>query len=79
MATMKYKVGDIVKRKNGQIEWLIEKIGLGYYTLSNVYCPSSMPSWDRSCSAIDNERIYEFVRHMSKKEFEATINRQLHQ
>ena len=22
---------------------------------------------DRTCSSIDNERIYEFVRHMSKK------------
>lgn len=39
MTTIKYNVGDVVRRKNSGKEYLIENIELGYYTLSDSDCP----------------------------------------
>ena len=77
MATIKYKVGDIVRRKNSGNEYIIEKIELGYYTLSNIYCPTCLPSNDLSCSTVDNKNAYEFVRHIGKEEYKEIMNRTL--
>ena len=75
MATIKYNVGDVVKRKISGKEYLIEKVELGYYTLSDTVYPSYFPSNDLSCSTVDN--LYEFVRHMDKEEYKETMNRML--
>lgn len=75
MPTTKYNVGDVVRRKASEKEYLIEKIELGYYTLSDSVYPSYFPSNDLSCSTVDN--LYEFVRHMNKEEYKETINRTL--
>ena len=77
MATIKYNVGDVVRRKTNGKEYLIEKIELGYYTLSDLDCPSYFPSNDLSCSTVDNKNVYEFVRHMNKEEYKETMNRML--
>ena len=69
MATIKYKVGDIVKRKsNGNLR-LITKVELGYYTLRDADYPTMFYGNDLSCSTVDNENIFEFVKHLNKKEF----------
>lgn len=77
MTTIKYNVGDVVRRKASGKEYLIEKVELGYYTLSDVYCPTCLPSCDLSCSTVDNKNVYEFVRHMDKKEYKEIMNRML--
>ncbi len=75
MATIKYKVGDIVKRKsNGNLR-LITKIELGYYTLRDADCPTWFRGNDLSCSTVDNEKVFEFVKHLNKKEFNKVMNR----
>ena len=75
MATIKYKVGDIIKRKsNGNLR-LITKVELGYYTLSDADCPTWFYSNDLSCSTVDNENIFEFVKHLNKKEFIERMSR----
>ena len=75
MATIKYNVGDVVKRKISDKECLIEKVELGYYTLSDADYPNYFPSIDLSCSIVDN--LYGFVRHMDKEEYKETMNRML--
>lgn len=77
MATIKYNVGDVVRRKTNGKEYLIENVELGYYTLSDSDCPSYFPSCDLSCSTVDNENVYEFVRHMNKEEYKEIMNRTL--
>lgn len=77
MTIIKYKVGDIVKRKDNEKEYLIEKIELGYYTLSDVKCPTCLPSCDLSCSTVDNKNVYGFIRHMDKEEYKEIMNRML--
>lgn len=77
MATIKYNVGDVVRKKSSGKEYLIEKIELGYYTLSDTVYPCYFPSCDLSCSTIDNNKVYEYVRHMDKKEYKETMNRTL--
>jgi len=75
MATNKYKVGDIVKRKsNGNLR-LITKVELGYYTLEDADYPTWFYGNDLSCSTVDNEKIFEFVKHLNKKEFIERMNR----
>ena len=75
MATIKYYVGDIVKRKsNGNLR-LITKIELGYYTLRDADYPTWFYGNDLSCSTVDNENIFEFVEHLSKKEFIKRMSR----
>ena len=75
MATIKYKVGDIIKRKfNGKLR-LITKVELGYYTLKDADCPTWFYGNDLSCSTVDNENIFEFVKHLNKKEFIERMNR----
>ncbi len=75
MATIKYNVGDIVKRKsNGNLR-LITKIELGYYTLRDADYPTWFYGNDLSCSTVDNENIFEFVEHLSKKEFIKRMSR----
>ena len=77
MATIKYKVGDIVKRKsNGNLR-LITKVELGYYTLRDADCPTWFCGNDLSCSTVDNENVYEFVRHMDKEEYKEIMDRML--
>lgn len=77
METIKYNVGDIVRKKASGKEYLIEKVELGYYTLSDPDYPNYFPSNDLSCSTVDNKNVYEFVRHMDKEEYKETINRML--
>lgn len=77
MATIKYNVGDVVRRKASGKEYLIEKVELGYYTLSNPDCPSCFPSNDLSCFTVDNKNAYEFVRHIDKEEYKEIMNRML--
>lgn len=75
MATIKYKVGDIVKRKsNGNLR-LITKIELGCYTLRDADYPTWFRGNDLSCSTVDNEKVFEFVKHLNKKEFNKVMNR----
>ena len=66
MTSIKYNVGDVVRRKANGKESLIENVELGYYTLSDPVYPSYFPSVDLSCSTVDNKNVYEFVRHMDK-------------
>lgn len=77
MATIKYNIGDVVRRKSSGKEFLIENIELGYYTLSDTNYPNYFPSCDLSCSTVDNKNVYEFVRHMDKEEYKETMNRML--
>lgn len=77
MATIKYNIGDVVRKKANGEEYLIENIELGYYTLSDPDYPSYFPSCDLSCSTVDNKNVYEFVRHMNKKEYKETMDRTL--
>lgn len=75
MVTIKYRVGDIVKRKsNGNLR-LITKVELGCYTLNDAVCPTWFRGNDLSCSTVDNEKVFEFVKHLNKKEFNKVINR----
>lgn len=75
MAKIKYNICDIVKRKsNGNLR-LITKIELGYYTLRDADYPTWFYGNDLSCSTVDNENIFEFVEHLSKKEFIKRMSR----
>lgn len=77
MATIKYNVGDLVRRKASGKEYLIENVELGYYTLSDPDYPNYFPSFDFSCSTVDNKNVYEFVRHIDKEEYKEIMNRML--
>ena len=75
MATIKYKVGDIVKRKSTGDSSLITKIELGCYTLYDIDWPTYYyRNVDLSCSTVDNEKIFEFVEHLSEEEFNKRMN-----
>ena len=75
MGTIKYKVGDIVKRKsNGNLR-LITKVELGYYTLEDADCPTWFYGNDLSCSTVDNENVFKFVKHLNEKEFIEKMSR----
>ena len=75
MEIIKYKVGDIVKRKsNGNLR-LITKVELGYYTLRDADCPTWFCGNDLSCSTVDNENVFEFVKHLNEKEFIEKMSR----
>ena len=70
MATIKYKVGDIVKRISTGNSSLITKIELGCYTLHNIdWSIHYLHNVDLSCSTVDNEKVFEFVEHLSEEEF----------
>ena len=75
MVTIKYRVGDIVKRKsNGNLR-LIIKVELGCYTLNDAVCPTWFYGTDLSFSTVDNEKVFEFVKHLNEKEFIERMNR----
>lgn len=75
MVTIKYRVGDIVKRKsNGNLR-LIIKVELGCYTLNDADCPTWFYGTDLSFSTVDNEKVFEFVKHLNEKEFIERMNR----
>lgn len=71
MATIKYKVGDVVKRKSDGHLRLITKVEvkLGYYTLDDAAYPGWSHASDLSCSTVDNEKMFEFVEHLNEVEF----------
>lgn len=75
MATIKYKVGDIVKRQSNGSLRLITKVELGYYTLRDADYPTWFYGNDLSCSTVDNEKVFEFVKHLNEKEFIERMNR----
>ena len=75
MAAIKYKVGDIVKRISTGNSSLITKIELGYYTLHNIdWSIHYLHNVDLSCSTVDNEKVFEFVEHLSEEEFNKRKN-----
>lgn len=70
MAKIKYKVGDIVRRKSTGNSSLITKIELGYYTLHSIDWPTYFYQYvDLSYSTVDNEKVFEFVEHLSEEKF----------
>ena len=79
METIKYKVGDIVKRKSNENLRLISNIELGYYTLRDPDYPTCFYANDLSYSTVDNENVFEFVEHLNEVEFNERMNRRLWQ
>lgn len=75
MTKIKYNIGDIVKRKSNGNLHLITKIELGYYTLNDADCPIWFYGTDLSFSTVDNEKVFEFVKHLNEKEFIERMNR----
>lgn len=71
MATIKYKVGDVVKRKSDGHLRLITKVEvkLGYYTLDDAAYPGWSHASDLSCSTVDNKNMFEFMEHLNEVEF----------
>ena len=68
MATIKYKVGDVVRRKyDGHLRLITKvEVKLGYYTLDDAVYPGWSHASDLSCSTVDNEKLFEFVEHLKK-------------
>jgi hypothetical protein len=71
MGTIKYKVGDVLKRKSDGHLRLITKVEvkLGYYTLDDAAYPGWSHASDLSCSTVDNGNMFEFVEHLNEVEF----------
>ncbi len=63
----KFKVGDVLKRKNEDVTRLVTKIELGSYELSDDLCPTSLRSCELDFSIV--EKNYDFVRHMNTEEY----------